>query len=84
MWLRSMCSLVSMSIFPKVAVLLTAVCGLVSCVVPAQGTGSVEALERQAPVTPVPHTEAGDFARAAAHYSNGYNHHRYGNRYRGW
>ena len=52
--------------------------GLVSCVTPVQGTGSVEALERQSPVTPVPSVREGEFARAAADYAGDYHrHHRY-------
>ena len=36
-----------------------------------QGTGSVEALERQATVPDAPDVREGQAARAAAHYSNG-------------
>ena len=63
-------------------ILLAGAAGFVSCVTPAQGTGSVENLERQAPVTPLPSTGEGDFARAAAQYSSGGHYNRSGRR--GW
>jgi starvation-inducible outer membrane lipoprotein len=53
---------------------------LASCVTTPNGTGSVENLERQPGVTPLPNTSEGDFARAAAHYTTGQHSTRYGRR----
>lgn len=46
--------------------------GLPSCVTPnVQGTGSVEALERQNPVPDAPNVREGEAARAASYYATG-------------
>lgn len=66
----------------KFLILSFASAGLVSCVTPMQGTGSVEALERQAPVTSPPNINEGQAAQAAAYYSSGSHQNRYGRR--GW
>lgn len=63
--------------------LMSAALSLVSCVTTAEGTGSVEDLERQPGVTPLPNMREGEFARAAANYANdthSYRHRRHGMR----
>ena len=64
----------------KFLLLLTTSFSLVSCVTTPNRTGSVENLERQPGVTPLPNTNEGDFARAAAHHSTGQHSTRYGRR----